>query len=764
MSKTLQQIYTTNPITSNLSTDLMYFVQSPYTPGTDAGMTFANFSAQFGSPYTPSSLSEVNDTNVTLTLGGTPLTALLQPVSLTLGWSGTLSPARGGTGVNNGSNTLTLGGNTAFSGGFTFTGTLTGNTSVTFPTSGTLATTASIPSFPLSLANGGTGTNLANGTTFQAMLSDGAGGVEWSTYTLPLTLTTSGIFYSPFGTSIAQIPPANSGVLVTSNGGVPSILAAGTTGQVLQASSAGTPAWSTPTYPTTSGTSRKVIISDGTNNVYSTETYATPGTSGNVMTSDGTNWISAAPAISTVLTTKGDILGFSTVDARIPVGSTNGQVLQVNSASSVGVSYSTPTYPSASGTLGKFLISDGTNNVYSTSTIPTSAGATANKVLLSDGTNYVLSTPTFPNASASVGKFIRSDGTNWIASTPTLPTSAGTSGKILQSDGTNYVESTPTYPSTSGTSRKIIVSDGTNNVYSTETYAVPGTSGNVMTSDGTNWTSAAPTGVTLLTTKGDLFGFSTVNARVPVASGNGKVLQVDSTAGVGLSYSTPTYPSASGSAGQILRSDGTNNLYTTSTYPNTNAVNTLLYASSANVMSALATANSGVLVTDGSGVPSISTTLPSGLAATNLTLTTPALGTPSSGTLTNATGYTIANLSDVAWTDISGSISLTGYSGSPTITLARQKLIGKTCFFHLSITGTSNATSLTVTGMPNASQGAVTGPITLATNNSATTTNGLYWKMAASGTTITIGQAGSDTGWTNTGTKAVNFIGFYETT
>ena len=107
--------------------------------------------------------------------------------------------------------------------------------------------------------------------------------------------------------------------------------------------------------------------------------------------------------------------------------------------------------------------------------------------------NYVLSTPTFPNASATSGKFIRSDGTNWIASTPTLPTTAGTSGKILQSDGTNYVESTPTYPSTSGTARKIIVSDGTNNVYSTETWATPGTSGNVLTSNGTNWTSAAPT-------------------------------------------------------------------------------------------------------------------------------------------------------------------------------------------------------------------------------------------------------------------------------
>lgn len=47
MSQTLDQIFISNPITSNASTDLMYFSQSPYTAGKDAGMTYANFSAQF---------------------------------------------------------------------------------------------------------------------------------------------------------------------------------------------------------------------------------------------------------------------------------------------------------------------------------------------------------------------------------------------------------------------------------------------------------------------------------------------------------------------------------------------------------------------------------------------------------------------------------------------------------------------------------------------------------------------------------------------
>lgn len=44
-------------------------------------------------------LTRTNDTNVTLTLGGTPTTALLAATSVTVGWSGTLAIARGGTGA-----------------------------------------------------------------------------------------------------------------------------------------------------------------------------------------------------------------------------------------------------------------------------------------------------------------------------------------------------------------------------------------------------------------------------------------------------------------------------------------------------------------------------------------------------------------------------------------------------------------------------------------------------------------------------------------
>ena len=52
--------------------------------------------------------------------------------------SGIVLPANGGTGVNNGSSTITIGGNLTFSGAFTTALTVTANTTVTLPTTGTL--------------------------------------------------------------------------------------------------------------------------------------------------------------------------------------------------------------------------------------------------------------------------------------------------------------------------------------------------------------------------------------------------------------------------------------------------------------------------------------------------------------------------------------------------------------------------------------------------------------------------------------------------
>ena len=52
-----------------------------------------------GGDITGAALTKSDDTNVTLTLGGTPATSLLRAASLTLGWTGQLGVARGGTGA-----------------------------------------------------------------------------------------------------------------------------------------------------------------------------------------------------------------------------------------------------------------------------------------------------------------------------------------------------------------------------------------------------------------------------------------------------------------------------------------------------------------------------------------------------------------------------------------------------------------------------------------------------------------------------------------
>lgn len=112
------------------------------------------------------------------------------------------------------------------------------------------------------------------------------------------------------------------------------------------------------------------------------------------------------------------------------------------------------------------------------------------------------------------------------------------------------------------------------------------------------------TNANLTASNGGIF-YSTATAGA-ILSGTataGQMLRSGATAAP--TWSTATFPATATGTGTILRADGTNWVATTSTYPNTNAVSTLLYASSSNVMGALATANNGLLVTSNTGVPSI---------------------------------------------------------------------------------------------------------------------------------------------------------------
>ena len=191
------------------------------------------------------------NTSVTLPTSGTLVNSTVTTLSSlssvgtisTGSWGASvISPTYGGTGVNNGASTITLGGNFATSGAYAATLSLTGATNVTLPTSGTLATTSSIPTFPLSLANGGLNANLTanNGGVFystgsagailsgtstanQILVSGASTTPAWSTATYPTTTTINQLLYSSAANAISGLATANSGVLITSGTGVPSI-------------------------------------------------------------------------------------------------------------------------------------------------------------------------------------------------------------------------------------------------------------------------------------------------------------------------------------------------------------------------------------------------------------------------------------------------------------------------------------------------------------------------------------------------------------
>ncbi len=212
--------------------------------------------------------------------------------------------------------------------------------------------------------------------------------------------------------------------------------------------------------------------------------------------------------------------------------------------------------------------------------------ATQFDVLVGGAANAIVSV-----GPGSAGQVLQSGGnaSNPVYSTATYPATATGTGTLLRADGTNWVATTSTYPNT--------------NAVSTLLYA---SSSNVMAA------LATANNGTLVTS----------NTGVPsILAGPGTTGNIfQSNAAAAPSFSTATYPSTATGTGTLLRADGTNWVATTSTYPNTNAVSTLLYASSANIMAALPTANSGVLITSSGGVPSISSTLPSAVQG-NITST-----------------------------------------------------------------------------------------------------------------------------------------------
>lgn len=156
---------------------------------------------------------------------------------------------------------------------------------------------------------------------------------------------------------------------------------------------------------------------------------------------------------------------------------------------------------------------------------------------------------------------------------------------------------------------------------------------------------AAGGAAVVMTTKGDLAGFSTVRARIPIGA-NDLPLIADSGEALGLKWGA--LPVAGGGTG-VTSSTGTTNVVLSNsptlvtpalgTPASGVATNITGLPLSSGVTGTLPVANGGTGVTTSTGT--VNTVL-----SNSPTLVTPALGTPASGVMTNMTGLPVAGLAD----------------------------------------------------------------------------------------------------------------------
>ena len=307
----------------------------------------------------PAALTKTDDTNVTLTLGGTPTTALLRATSLTLGWTGTLASGRLNSNVVQSvvNDTNVTGSISAQALTLGWTGTLAAarlNSSVVQAITNDTNITGSITAQNLTL--GWTGT-----------LAETRGGTGQSTY------AQGDLLYSSASNTLAKLAKNTTATRYLSNTGTSNNpawaqvdLSNGVTG-TLVVSNGGSGVASATAY---------AVLCGGTTSTGAFQSIASVGTSGHVLTSNG------AGALPTFQAAVGGSGGGAAFNNRLI--NPNGQVWQRQNTGAAAITDDTYVFDRWYG-------------------LTQSAGVTASQVTLAeDGTPYMMR---LSQANASAQRF-----------------------------------------------------------------------------------------------------------------------------------------------------------------------------------------------------------------------------------------------------------------------------------------------------------------------------------------------------------------------
>jgi len=541
---------------------------------------------------------------------------------------------------------------------------------------------------------------LAGTATARQMLQSGASGAPaWSTATYPATTTVSQILYSSSANVIAGLATANNAVVITNGSGVPAL---SSTPSGLTSIGVGNLSLSGNTLSSTdangninltpNGTGQVLLKADATTalGALTYEQLLYINYKGSCFAATTANltatYANGASGVGATLTNSGALAAFS-VDGQSPAAGARILVKNQSSTFQNGI-YTVTTVGSGavawvltrsidynvvayinSGDL--ILVINGTANAH-TSWMQTTTMVTIGTTAVT----FIVFTTSIASESVTQYAVLVGGALNTITS---IAVPATANQVLLSGASVDPAWSTATYPATTTVNQILYSSSanvvaglatGNNGVLITSAGGVPSISSTIPSATQLNITSlgTVTTGVWNATDIGLAYGGT--NASLTASNG-------------GIVYSTATAMailSGTATARQMLQSGASGApAWSTATYPATTTTNRILYSSSTNTVGQITTANNGVLITSGSGVPSISSTIPS---ATQLNITS--LGTVTTG---------VWNATDIALADGGTNASLTASNGGIVYSTATAMAI---------LAGTATANQVLLSGLSTA--------------------------------------------------------------